>query len=348
MLSVVLDAPRRLRLEDRPAPEPAPGEALVAVRTTGLCGTDSSIYSGKIPVSHPRVLGHEMAGTIVDINGKPPPGRDLGPGDRVVADPVVYCGSCYQCARGQSNLCPNGALMGRDRDGGFSNTVAVPASNLYPLPEEVSDPAGPVIQVLTTCLHAHRQTDLFAGESALVLGLGVTGLLHVQLARARGASPVIGVTRTASKRALAEELGADLTVHPADPTALDAVREKTGGRGPDVVIESVGTGATLAHAIEFARIGGRLTLFGTITERETELPLYQLYYKELAIANPRAAKPEDFPAAIELAASGTVRIEPLITDIFPLAEAAAAVEATGTAGTLKVILDHPGEGQTSA
>ena len=339
MMSVVLDAPNELRLEQRAEPLPGPGEALVAVHSAGICGTDLSILAGKIPVTHPLVLGHEMVGTIRELSGAPP-GRRLQQGDRVLVDPVVYCGTCYQCSKGQVNLCPHGALMGRDRDGGFSNTVAVPAANLYLVPKEISDTTGPLLQVLTTCMHAGRQTTLQPGESALVMGLGVAGLLHLQLAKARGASPLIGVTRTASKRALAEQLGADVTIDPSDPKALETILEYTSGRGVDVAIEAVGRGSTLAQAIEFTRIGGRITLFGTITESAPALPYYQLYYKELMISNPRAAKPEDFPAAIDIVSSGAVELEPLVTDVFPLSSAREAIAATASGGSLKVILDH--------
>jgi L-iditol 2-dehydrogenase len=341
MMSVVLDAPNQLRIEQRPEPQAGPNEALVAVHSAGICGTDLSIFAGKIPVAHPLVMGHEMVGTVLELNGGIAPGN-LKLGDRVLVDPVVYCGNCYQCSKGQVNLCPNGALMGRDRDGGFSSTVAVPAANLYRLPPEISDTTGPLLQVLTTCIHAHRQTTLFPGESVLVMGLGVSGLLHLQLAKARGASPLIGVTRTPSKRALAERLGADLTIDPANPKALETVLEHTSGRGVDVAIEAVGRGSTLATAIEFTRIGGRLTLFGTITEPAPSIPYYQLYYKELMISNPRAAKPEDFPAAIEIVSSGRVELEPLVTEVFPLSRASEAVAATGSGGSLKVILDHRG------
>jgi L-iditol 2-dehydrogenase len=341
MMSVVLDAPNQLRIEQRPEPQAGPNEALVAVHSAGICGTDLSIFAGKIPVTHPLVMGHEMVGTVLELNGGIAPGS-LKQGDRVLVDPVVFCGNCYQCSKGQVNLCPNGALMGRDRDGGFSSTVAVPAANLYRLPPEISDTTGPLLQVLTTCIHAQRQTTLFPGESVLVMGLGVSGLLHLQLAKARGASPLIGVTRTPSKRALAERLGADLTIDPADPKALEAVLEHTSGRGVDVAIEAVGRGSTLATAIELTRIGGRLTLFGTITEPAPSIPYYQLYYKELMISNPRAAKPEDFPAAIEIVSSGRVELEPLVTEVFPLSRASEAVAATGSGGSLKVILDHRG------
>lgn len=333
---MVLEGPRSLRVEQRPEPVPVDGQALVRIDAVGVCGTDVSIFGGKIPVHYPRVLGHEMVGVME--SGAP----GLEPGATVVVDPNIYCGRCYQCSRGQTNVCIHAELMGRDRDGALQDLVAAPVANVYRLPDSVDHRVAPLIQVLTTCLHAQRQTPLFPESSALVYGLGVTGLLHVQLARARGAHPVIGITRNPAKRALAERLGADLTLDPADQQATGKVADATGGRGPDVVIECVGLVETLARSIELVRIGGHITVFGTVTADRGALPFYQLYYREISISNPRAAKPEDYPDGLALIASGKVQLEPLVTHRFPLESAQQALGATAEAGSLKVMLDHAG------
>jgi L-iditol 2-dehydrogenase len=285
-------------------------------------------------------MGHEMAGRVAAV-GSAVDGR-VPTGARVVVDPNVYCATCYQCSKGQENICTSGWLMGRDGDGGFTETVAVPASNVYALPAEIDDLVAPLIQVLTVCTHGQRSAPLFPGDSALVLGLGVTGLLHLQIAKARGASPLIGVTRSAAKRRLAEDLGADLTLDATDPRVEDRIKEATGGRGPDVVIEAVGQVETLATAISWVRIGGHIVLYGTITASSGALPFYQLYYKEITLTNPRAAKAEDFPASISLVSSGAVTLRPLVTEVFSLTDAARAIDATKRGATLKVILDHKG------
>jgi 2-desacetyl-2-hydroxyethyl bacteriochlorophyllide A dehydrogenase len=339
--AVVLEAPESLALTEREEVRAGSGEVLIDISATGICGTDVSIFAGKIPVQHPLVMGHEMVGRVVEV-GANVRRTDLAPGTRVVVDPNLYCGVCYQCSKGQANICPAGALMGRDRDGAFRDAIAVPASNVYPLPEKIEDLVAPLIQVLTTCVHGQRTAPLFAGDSALVLGLGVTGLLHLQVARARGASPLIGVTRSDSKRRLGEALGADLTLDAEDPRLDERIREATSGRGPDVVIECVGQVKTLAQAIRWARIGGHVMLFGTITADRGELPFYQLYYRQITWTNPRAAKPEDFPAAIDLASRRAVRLERLVTDTLPLEKAADAIAATTRRSSLKVILDHHG------
>src|SRR4029077_160311 len=190
-----------------------------------------------------------------------------------------------------------------------------------------------------------RQIQIFPGESVAVLGLGVTGQLHVQLAKARGASPVIGVTRSAHKRELAQTLGADLTI-PGGEGAVEKVREATEGRGADVVIETTGVLPSLAAAVDMARSGGRLLLFGIITAKEGALPFYDLYFKELALISARVAKAEDYPAAIALVARGQVRLDLLIRDMMPLEQLNDAIGILGSDSTqrMKIILDHNADG----
>jgi len=308
---------------------------LVRVTHSGICGTDYKIFNGAIPVSYPRIMGHEMAGEVVEGDSS-----TFRRGDRVIIDPQLYCSACFHCRIGQTHLCQNGMLVGRDRDGGFAEFVAAPPSHVFPLPESVETRNAPLIQVLTTCLHAERQIDIFPGERVVVLGLGVTGQLHVQLAKARGAM-VIGVTRSADKRALAETLGADETI-PGGEGAIEKVRETTGGRGADVVIETTGVVPSLSAAIHMARSGGRLLLFGIITAKEGALPFYDLYFKELALINARVAKSEDYPATIDLVQRGLVRLEPLVSNVMPLQELKTAIGMLGSdsATRMKIILEH--------
>ena len=175
---------------------------LIRVTHSGICGTDYKIYSGAIPVRYPRIMGHEMIGEVVEAGGS-----DLRPGERVIIDPELYCGACFHCRIGQTHLCPNGQLLGRDSNGGFAEFLTAPASQVFRLPDSVDNHAAVLIQVLTTCLHAQRLTPIFAGESVAVLGLGVTGQLHAQIAKARGAAPLIGITRSADKRATGGKAG---------------------------------------------------------------------------------------------------------------------------------------------
>ncbi|MBM3818926.1 MAG: zinc-binding dehydrogenase [Acidimicrobiia bacterium] len=337
MKAMLLTAPGELVPGDVAKPKADGGQVLVHVTHSGICGTDYKIFSGAIPVRYPRIMGHEMAGEVVEA----PASTGLRTGDRVIVDPEGYDGVCFFCRAGHTGLCPNGYLVGRDVDGGFAEYLASPASHVFRLPEAVDTAHAPLIQVLTTCLHAQRQVDIFPGEYVVVLGLGVTGQLHVQLAKARGAT-VIGVTRSADKRALAEKLGADLTI-PGGDDAIAKVREATEGRGPDVVIETTGVVQQLATAIHMARPGGRILMYGIITAKEAALPFYDLYFKELRLINARVAKSEDYPASIALVERGAVRLGPIVSEVMPLGELKSAIGMLGADGggqRLKIILDH--------
>ena len=320
MKAMVLRAASDLALDEVPPPRPGRDQVLIRVTNSGVCGTDLKIYNGSIPVRYPLIMGHEMIGEVVEGYD----GEQFRRGDRVIVDPIRYCGVCFQCQAGQSNLCPQGSLVGRDTNGGFAEYVTAPRSHVFHLPESIENRTAPLIQVLTTCLHAQRLATVFPGESVVVLGLGVTGQVHVQLAKARGAYPVIGITRSAWKRKLAEQLGADITL-PAGEESVRGVLQATSGRGADLIIESTGTVPVIADGISMARLGARLLLFGLTTAKEGALPFYQLYFKELALLNSRAAKGEDYPPSIDLVRRGIVQLNPLVSHVVSLPELGTAM-----------------------
>ncbi|HVB99681.1 MAG TPA: alcohol dehydrogenase catalytic domain-containing protein [Candidatus Dormibacteraeota bacterium] len=336
MRAMVLRGPRDLGLGEVDTPKPGPGEVLVRLQSSGICGTDLKIYEGAISTRYPLIMGHEMSGEVVEGGD-----GELRNGERVVVDPALYCGACFHCRAGQTNLCPNGVLLGRDANGSFADYVAVPRSQVFRLPDSVDRTSAPLIQVITVCRHAHRLIGIFPGQSVVVLGLGVTGQVHVQLAKAWGADPVIGITRSAWKRRLSEDLGADITLS-SGTACVSGVQEATGGLGADVVIECTGKIPVIADAISMVRPGGTLVLFGISTATEGKLPFYQLYFKELKIVNPRAAKSEDFPASIDLVARGAVKLNPLVSHVLPLAEAREAITMleSGDDQRMKIILEN--------
>jgi len=329
MKAMILRATRDVAPGSVERPRPAHDQVLVRMTHSGICGTDRKIFDGEIPVRHPLIMGHEMAGELADGGG------------RVIVDPCLYCGACFYCRAGLTSLCPHGGLIGRDVDGGFAEYVAAPRSHVFALPDSIDSRSAPLIQVVTTCVHSQRQINLLAGQSVVVVGLGVTGQVHAQLAKARGAHPVIGISRSAWKRKMAEQLGADLTLAGGE-AGVRAVMEATEGRGADVVIESTGFLPAVADAISMCRLGATLLLFGIITESEGALPFYQIYFKELTIVNGRAAKGEDFPASIDLVARGAIKLDPLITHVVPVAELGTAMEmlTSDADRRMKIILEN--------
>jgi len=322
--AAVLERAGTVTVRDVPRPSAA-GRALIRVGQAGLCGTDVKIVNGDIPVAMPRVLGHEMTGWVAQ-SGRLPAGTP------VLVNPASFCGLCDPCHRDLPQLCRHGALLGRDTDGCLAEFVAVDEGCLHPLPDGLAG-AG-LLQVLSTCVHA--QSGLPEVDGAVVVGLGVAGLLHLQLLALRGASPLIGVSRSAAKRDLALAMGA--TVVAAPEAAPGLVAEATGGRGAGLAVECAGTPQTLALAMRLAGPGGTVIAFGIIPAA-ARLPTYEWYRKELTIRSPRAARPRDCDTAVALAASGRLALAPLVTARFPLADAAGAVAACAEPGQLKVLLE---------
>jgi L-iditol 2-dehydrogenase len=336
MLAAVIDGPGAVAVRET-APPQASGLALIRVAQAGLCGTDRKLAAGVFPVTAPRVLGHEMTGWVQ----VPGPAGAVPAGTPVVVNPAVFCGMCPQCRADLPNLCARGGLLGRDVDGCFAEFVAVPESLLHPLPASVTPDEGALLQVLSTCVHAQSGVPVSPDSSAVVVGLGVAGLLHVQLLRARGVRTIIGVTRAAWKRDLAMASGARVVVAPEDAAA--AVAAATDGRGAGLAIECAGTAATLAQAMRLAGPGATVILFGTLASAGG-LPTYEAYLKELTIRCPRASRPRDFDAAIRLCAARRVDIAPLVTGRFPLAKVTEALAASERPEHLKIVLDVAGQG----
>ncbi len=330
MQALVLTGAGAVELQEVSVPR-SDDAALIRVDQAGICGTDVKIIDGTIPAAYPLVLGHEMIGEIVEAA----PGGGLGVGTRVLLNPGVFCGMCDLCRRDKRHLCRRGGLLGRDRDGVFSEYVSAGEEFLHVVPDGMDRDAEALLQVFGTVVHAQRTVSPFPGATAVVIGLGVTGLLHVQLLSARGVS-VIGVTRSAWKRELAETLGAVASAAPADAQGL--IDDMTYGKGADIVVESVGSEETLSQAIELAGHAAHIVVFGTATGGSQGLPYYQLYFKELTLHNPRAAGPGDYDTAIALASTDKIVLSPLVTARYRLDRADAALGAIGGAN-LKVVFD---------
>jgi threonine dehydrogenase-like Zn-dependent dehydrogenase len=250
-------------------------------------------------------------------------------------DPGVACGWCHVCHTGRFNICVNGGLLGRDMDGVFTEYVLAPFNRLIPVPAAVSDKASGLLQVLGTTIHAVKMIGSFPGRVAAVVGLGVAGQLMTQLLGLRGMT-VVGITRSEWKRDLAAASGTHFVAAPNE--ARDLLAEVTQGRGPDLVVEAVGTEATLAEAIDLAATGSEVLVYGTLTGGNKGLPYYQLYHKELTLHNPRAALIGDYADGVALAAAGSLDLEPIVTHELDLEEAEKAFELVHDPSSLKVLM----------
>lgn len=330
MRAVRVVSPGTLELAEVAEPESSV-DVLVRAHQVGICGTDTKIVAGKIPVDYPRVVGHELVGEVVSA----PAGTPFTPGDRVLVDPGVACGWCAMCQAGRPNICLNGGLLGRDFDGVFTEYSVVPVNRLVSVPPNISDNASGLLQVLGTCVHAVKQVKTFPGQVAAVIGLGVAGQLISQLLTLQGVQ-VVGVTRSEWKSDLAEQAGAVATAAPDQ--APDVLSDVTSGLGPSLVVEAVGTEATLAQSTSVAATGAEILVFGTLTGAGKGLPYYDLYHKELTLYNPRAALIGDYADGVALTAGGRLLLEPIVTHVLDLADAPKAFELVHDPSSLKVLM----------
>jgi len=342
MNALLLSEYKHLAVATLPVPEPGPLDVLVQVAACGICGSDVHGYDGssgrRIP---PLVMGHEAAGTIAAI-GAEVNGFSLG--DRVTFDSTVYCGACTFCRNGEQNLCDNRQVIGvscgdYSRAGAFAEYVSVPARIVYKLPDNLAFAEAAMLEAVSVALHAVEVSNLKGGETALVLGAGMIGLLTLQAARAAGCSRVFVADIDATRLKLAAELGADKTIAASGADLTQEILRLTEGRGLDVVLEAVGRNETVAAAIDCVRKGGVVTLIGNITPQVT-LPLQKVVSRQIRLQGSCASSGE-YPEAIALMAAGTIRVKPLITAVAPLSDGPSWFDRlhSGEPNLMKIVLD---------
>jgi len=323
MKALVLKSYNHFSCEQVPDPRPGPGEVLVRVKACGICGSDVHGMDGstgrRIP---PLVMGHEAAGTIAELG---PGVEGWKPGARVTFDSTVYCGGCWHCRRGEINLCDNRRVLGVScaeyrRDGAFAEYLTVPARILYALPDGVDFTQAAMVEALSIAIHGVRRLPLNLGDSALVVGAGIIGLLVVQVLKASGCALVAAVDVAPERRELAVRLGAALGLDPQREDVAARLRELTGGRGADAAVEAVGNSQALATALGAVRKGATVALIGNLSP-QVQLPLQAVVTRELSL-NGSCASRGEYPAALEMIARGRIEVGALISAEAPLAEGA--------------------------
>lgn len=300
----------KFSIDEVPEPSPGPGQALVAVRAAGICGTDVHATQGLFPWTPPMVMGHEYTGVIEDV-GRGVSKRLVG---RVVAcEPSYGCGACPECAEGRVSQCPRCT-----RVGGFAERVVLPVANLHPLPPSLDPVTAAMTEPAACCLAGLEQYDMPRGATVLVIGGGIMGLLTMVLARRRGARRLLLSDPIAERRAMAERLGADVTIDPAKEDLRERVVALTKGRGADVVCEAVGKPELVAEALALVRPTGVLQLVG-VNPKGSRLPLdlWDVHFREIRIHG-AFGRGRAFRRALAL--MPRLRVKPLVTATFPLAK----------------------------
>jgi threonine dehydrogenase-like Zn-dependent dehydrogenase len=327
MKAIVLRAPGEAALEQVPEPR-VEGEhnILLQVRRIGLCGSDLNSYRGRNPlVTYPRILGHEIAATIAELNPNHP---EWQPGTHVTVSPYTSCGQCASCRRGRPNACQFNQTFGVQRDGALTEFIRVPAERLYRADLALAHLTLKelcLVEPLTVGFHAAARGRVAPGETVAVIGCGGVGLGAVAGAAFHGAI-VIGIDVEDSKLATARKAG---SAHTLNSTAVDlhaALLNLTGGHGPDVIIEAIGLPQTFRAAVEEVAFTGRVVYIG-YAKQEVAYETRLFVQKELDILGSRNAQPEDFRNVIRMLGEHRFPVDDAITHIVPMDEAPAILAA---------------------
>lgn len=347
MFAARLHGPSDLRLETVPHPgSPGPGEVLLRVKATGICGSDLHSYAdarvGDTRVEKPLILGHEFSGVVEEVgpdslNGDFEP---LKPGTRVAVDPAQPCGRCELCEQGHPNLCRRMHFCGNYPDGGsLCQWMHMPAHSCFPVPQSMDDAEAALLEPLGVAIHAVDLAKIRVAARVGILGAGPIGLFILQVARLAGADPIFITDKLPWRLKLASKLGA-IPINYDSENAARVVLKETEGRGVDVAIEAAWGDHSVEQAAEMARLGGRLVLVGIPSEDRLAMKASTARRKGLTIMMSRRMK-HVYPRAIRLVERGAVDLRRLISHRFPLKRApeAFALNAAYQDNVVKVIIE---------
>jgi L-iditol 2-dehydrogenase len=340
--AAVLNAINSITCETVTDPNLAPGDMLIKVRAATICGTDIRILRGKktAGIRYPSILGHEFAGEVADTGGH----DQFHLGQAVTVCPAFACGTCPACSTGAENLCSNLMAMGYEIDGAFADYVRIPArgvlsGNVFAMPSKLSFEKAALAEPLACVINGQDHAQVKAGDIVVILGAGPIGLLHVKLARLRGARHIIVSQTRTIRRDAALAAGADVVINPNDENIVERVRTFTGGFGADVVICAIGKAELAKEAVRMVRPRGRVNLFAGFSKGvQAALDVNAIHYNELTITGAFGLTRAQFKSALDMITSGQIEVESLLTHRFPLADIQQALEMAENGSALKVVV----------
>jgi L-iditol 2-dehydrogenase len=340
MQALVWLGPRDMVLHTEPMPQLAPGEVLISVAATGICGSELSGFLGhnslRVP---PLIMGHECAGEVVQGAGEKFATGDIAAvGSLITFNPLIACGTCDRCLAGRPNLCRHRQLIGAHRPGGFAQYVAVPARQCYPLPDQLSLVAGTLVEPLACSIRAVALAGVQPRERLLILGAGPIGLCALAAARTQGVEQIVVSDVATQRLEVALRWGACEVVNAREQEVVAFVRDRYPG-GVDSVIDAVGAAPVRTQAIRAVCPGGRVVLIG-LHDEESMLPANFLIRQEITLAGSFAYTETDFTQAIDLLARGVVQPNGDWLEERPLGDGPAAFAelVDGKASATKIVL----------
>ncbi len=350
MKVAVFHAPGDIRLEDAEEPHVSAGEVKIRVRNCSTCGTDVKIFrSGHPNMTPPQVMGHEIAGEIVDIGDGAASlsGGGWAVGDRVQVIAAIPDGTCEYCLAGTPSICENQLSMGYQFPGGFAEYLIVPnevlrVGGLNRIPDGLGFAEASLAEPLACVLNGQELARVGDGDVVVVVGSGPIGCLHVRLAQARGAGRIILIDLNGERLAEAAALvHPDLTIDSSKADPVEAVLAATGGRGADVVITAAASGVAQEQGLRMLARRGRLSLFGGLAKDHPTITVDAnlVHYRELTIVGVNGSSPAHNKQALELIASGAVPVADLITHRLPLDRLLDAIDIVARGEAIKVTIE---------
>ncbi len=345
MFAAVFEPNQGIVLIEREIPSFGPDEALLRVEACGICGTDLRIlHSGhrRLDANTPRILGHELSGTIVEVGSKV---QGVERDTRVAVAPNMGCGQCDLCVSGYTQICPDYISFGVGLDGGFSEYMLIPAKtiqqgNIARLPDTISFDEAALLEPLACCYHGLSACRLSPGETCLVYGAGPIGIMHMQLAKAMGASKVFSATSHSERIEQFPHPIADAIVDPSQEHFQAQLLELNNGKGIDVIIIATPAAKAQLQALQIAKVHGRINLFSGLPKDSciTTIDSNLIHYKELTVTGTTGQTNRDFRACLEMVSVGRIKLAELITHRYPLPQIHSALDAAREKYGLKVLV----------
>lgn len=312
-----MEKPWNIEISDVQMPKPKEGEALLRVKSAGICGSDIGAFRGTNGlVSYPRIIGHEIAGEVISIpeNNK----NGIKPGDRVIVDPYLYCGHCYPCSIGRTNCCVDLKVLGVHVDGGMAEYFCHPADMLLKVPDDMPWDIIPLAEPLTIALHGIHRLNLKAGEHIAINGAGPIGLLAAMVALHYGAEPIM-IDLVKERLDFAKSLGVRYTINLREEDLVEKVSEYTNDRMAECVMEASGANSAIRATLDIVSHAGRIALTGW-PKQETPIPTDMITRKEVDVRGARTSAGE-FPEAIDLIYHQKVDARRILTKVISIDEA---------------------------
>ncbi len=319
----IVTAPGRIEYQDRTLPDLHAHGVLVRTKAVSICGSDLHIFKGKHPAaSLPVPIGHELSGEVLRVGDRVSRVRK---GDRVVVEPVIICGECDCCRRGQYNLCTNISFQYRKGQGGFTPYFVAQENWVHRLPEGVSFEEGALIEPLAVAVHAAKKGEIQFGHTTAIFGAGAVGLMVLCLTRLSGGGETFVVDVQDFRLKKAMKLGASEAIDNSRQDAVERILEGTGRLGVDIAFEAVGMEKTLVQSLETLKKGGRSILVGIFEDPDVQIPANIFVQKEVALIGSQGYC-WDFQIALKLVERGGINLEEIITHSLPLSALQEAFE----------------------